>query len=75
MKVLIKPVPGRLIRMHDRGFAPVPEEGAEVESTNPEYARAIAKGDVLVAELPQAQAATPPKPTAVVTAAPTKQGD
>lgn len=50
------PAPGRLVRMHDRNFAPMPPEGADVEIDH-EYARMILKGDVLV---------VPEKPVAAV---------
>lgn len=47
MRATIKPAPGRLIRMHDRAFAPMPDEGVTVEIDG-EYQRAINKGDVVI---------------------------
>lgn len=60
--VRVAPVPGRLILMPDRGFQPVPAEGARVY-LDAFYTRAINQGDLEV--VPDAQAATPvPQATA-----------
>ena len=52
--IRVRPVAGRLILMHDRGFQPVPPEGARVYK-DAHYTRAINQGDL--EELPDTVAA------------------
>ncbi len=54
--VRVAPVEGRLILMPDRGFQPVPEEGARVY-LDAFYTRAINQGDLK--QLPDDPVATP----------------
>jgi hypothetical protein len=53
--VRVRPVPGRLILMPDRGYQPVPAEGARVHK-DAFYTRAINQGDL--EELPDTTAST-----------------
>lgn len=45
MNLFVRSVPGRIIKMPERGFMTVPEEGVEVADSS-YYRRAIQDGDI-----------------------------
>lgn len=51
--IFVKPAPGRLVRMPERGMAEVPADGAEVPLTG-YYRQRLAEGDLVRAKKPKA---------------------